>query len=102
MSRLFRKLFVSLALSLALTTGALATGPWHATGQNTAGWKFMSPDERIEHQRRMRSFDTYQECKTYQAEHHARMNERALREGVILERKNQSGCEQLRRRGRLN
>lgn len=102
MSRQVCNIIASLIFGLASVTNAWATGPWHATGQNTAGWKFMNPDERIEHQRRMRSFDTYEECKTYQAEHHARMAERALREGVILERKNQSRCEQLRRRGRLN
>ncbi|MDO8208225.1 MAG: hypothetical protein Q7T38_10490 [Gallionella sp.] len=102
MSRQVCNIIVSLIFGLVLVTNAWATGPWHATGQNTAGWKFMTPDERIEHQRHMRSLDTYEECKTYQAEHHARMAERARREGVILERKNQSRCEQLRSRGRLN
>ena len=61
----------------------------------------MTPDERIEHQRRMRSFESYEECNAYQAEHHALMAERALREGVTLKRKTESGCEQLRQRGSL-
>lgn len=101
MSRLFRNAFVSLLLVSVLIPGAWAAGPWHAAGRNTAGWQFMTPDERIEHQRRMRSFETYEECSAYKAEHHARMAERALREGFVLERKTESGCEQLRRRGRF-
>lgn len=102
MSMRSHQIFVLLAFSLALAMNAWATGPWHAVGENTAGWQFMTPDERVEHQRRMRSFETYEECKTYQAEHHARMAERALREGVVLERKAKSGCEQLRQRGKFN
>lgn len=102
MSRQVRNFFVSLIFGLALVTNSWASGPWHATGRNTAGWQFMTPDERIEHQRRMRSFETYEACKTYQAEHHARMAERARGKGVVLERKNETGCEQLRRRGKLN
>lgn len=96
-----RNVLIPLLLGIALIPGAWAAGPWHAAGQNTSGWQFMTPDERIEHQRRMRSFETYEECSAYQAEHHARMAERALREGVALERKAESGCEQLRQRGRL-
>ena len=84
---------------LALISSAWAAGPWHAVGQNTSGWQFMTPDERIEHQRRMRSFKTYEECSAYQSEHHARMAERARQGGVILERKTESACEQLRLKG---
>lgn len=92
---------LALILNFVLVSGAWASGPWHAAGQNTAGWQFMTPDERIEHQRRMRSFESYEECRSYQAEHHALMAERALRKGVNLERKTESGCEQLRQRGNL-
>lgn len=101
MSRRFSRALVALLLNFVLVAGAWAAGPWHAAGPNTAGWQFMTPDERIEHQRRMRSFESYEECKSYQAEHHARMAERALRQGVVLERKAESGCEQLRQRGNL-
>ncbi|OGS94970.1 MAG: hypothetical protein A3H31_04685 [Gallionellales bacterium RIFCSPLOWO2_02_FULL_57_47] len=87
-----------LLLNFVLITGAWAGGPWHAASPNTAGWQLMTPDERMEHQRRMRSFESYEECSAYQTGHHARMAERALREGVVLERKAESGCEQLRKR----
>jgi hypothetical protein len=61
----------------------------------------MRPDERIEHQRRMRSFETYEECKAYQAEHHAQMAARARQQGVELRPRPESGCEQLQRRGQF-
>ena len=89
-----------LALML-LVSGACLAGPWRAGANNSAGWQFMSPDERVEHQRRMRSFTRYDECKAYQAEHHALMAERARQAGVVLEPHEDAGCEQLRARGRL-
>lgn len=92
---------LSLMLSLALPASAYASGPWHAAGKNTAGWQYMTADERIEHQRKMRSFKTYEACSAYQDEHHAQMAERALRSGVVLKRNAASGCEQLRQRGQL-
>jgi len=90
-----------LVFSFALPTCTWASGPWHAAGHNTAGWRFMTPDERVEHQRQMRSFKTLDECRAYQGEHHALMAERALRSGVVLKRKAGSGCEQLRQRGKF-
>lgn len=92
---------ILLSLCLMLSSGAVADGPWHAASQNTAGWQFMTPNERVEHQRRMRSFERYEDCRAYQAEHHALMAERAQKAGVTLEQKPNSGCEQLRSRGKL-
>lgn len=101
MSNRFCLALIALLFNFLSAAGAWAVGPWHAAGPNTTGWQFMTPDERIEHQRRMRSFGSYEECSAYQAEHHALMAERALREGVELKRKTESGCEQLRQRGNL-
>lgn len=96
---------MTMRLAAGLACLALAApsfgGPWRAEGGNTDGWQFMTPDERIEHQRQMRSFSSYADCKAYQAEHHARMAERARRAGVELQARDESGCEQLRARGRL-
>ncbi len=61
----------------------------------------MTPDERVEHQRKMRSFTTFEACRAYQVEHHAKMAERALHSGVTLMRNVGSGCELLRLRGQL-
>jgi len=76
-----------------------AAGPWHAAEQNTTGWSFMTPDERVEHQRVMRGFRTYEECRAYQEAHHTRMAARAKQAGQILVPNATSGCEQLRARG---
>lgn len=91
----------ALALALAPLADAIAAGPWRASADNTSGWSFMTPDERIEHQRRMRGFKTYEECAVYQAQHHAYLQERAARAGVVLEQKAASPCDRLRtgRRG---
>jgi len=97
-----KKMMVSLLVVGLLTiTNAWASGPWHAAKQNTTGWQYMTPNERVEHQRHMRSFETYEECKAYQSEHHALMAVRALQEGIVLKPRLGSGCEQLRQRGKL-
>lgn len=85
----------ALAFALAPLPDAIA-GPWRASAGNTSGWSFMTPDERIEHQRRMRGFNTYDECAAYQRQHHAYMAERAARAGGVLEQKAESPCDRLR------
>lgn len=76
-------------------------GPWRAGEQNVYGWQLMTPDERIEHQRRLRSFTSYDDCRAYQQAHHAEMAERARAAGVVLSPRRQSACEQLRAQERL-
>ncbi len=49
--------------------------------EHTPGWSMMSPQERTEHQERMRSMKTYEECKTYQSQHHEQMAARAKERG---------------------
>ena len=98
---ILRRAALFLQVIVQLNCGAFAAGPWRAAEQNSYGWQFMTPDERVEHQRRMRGFDSYEECKSYQVEHHAQMAERARQAGVVLTPKSHSGCDQLRTRGRL-
>jgi hypothetical protein len=86
-------------LGICLPLVALA-GPWHAGPDNSAGWRWMTPAERVEHQRRLRSFTRYDECLAYQREHHALMAERAQRSGVVLQA-HRSVCDELRDAGRL-
>lgn len=72
-------------LATALAAGAaLAGGPWRASEANTRGWQLMTPAERLEHQRRVRSFTTLAECRAYQQQHHQLMVERARQRGVPL------------------
>lgn len=98
---LSRWLVPVLVFGLGLSGVSWARGPWRAADTNTAGWRFMSPEERVEHQRRMRGFETFEACASYQAEHHAHMAERARRAGTTLRHGRPGACEQLRAQGRL-
>ncbi len=55
----------------------------------------MTPEERIEHQARMRGWRTYEECQRYRAAHHALMEERARQRGLDLPRGRRDICEHL-------
>lgn len=94
---------VALVLAGSLAAGsALARGPWMASKGNTWGWQLMTPEERIEHQNKMRSFKTYDECKAYQEEHHKQMEERAKEKGVTLPAMGaRYGCDNMKARGFL-
>ena len=81
---------------------AEARGPWAASQGNTVGWQLMTPEERVEHQNKMRGFKTYDECKAYQDEHHALMEARAKEKGVTLPTKpRRYGCDNLKAHGYL-
>jgi hypothetical protein len=87
---------------LATSGLALARGPWGANQGNTAGWQIMTPEERTEHQNKMRSFKTYDECKAYQQEHHTQMEARAKEKGVTLPVMGRRyGCDNMKKRGFL-
>ena len=47
----------------------------------TPGWSLMTPAERTEHQTRMRSMKTSEECRAYVAQTHEQMAERAKANG---------------------
>ena len=89
--------------AILTTSGlALAAGPWAADQSNTTGWQLMTPAERTEHQTRMRSFQTYEECKTYQQEQHARMETRAKEKGMTMPAMGAGyGCDNMKARGFL-
>jgi hypothetical protein len=57
-------------------------GPMGRWGSdNTPGWTMMTPQERSQHQERMRSMNNYDECKAYQTQHHEQMAARAKERG---------------------
>ena len=72
----------ALVLLLGMAGSAHAFGPWRANEGNTRGWQLMSPKERIEHQAKIRSFTSYDECHAYQVAHHRLMEERAEQMGL--------------------
>ncbi|MER2623048.1 MAG: hypothetical protein ABTS22_03830 [Accumulibacter sp.] len=92
-TRLHRVLIITLLLSL--TASAEARGPVRTSEANTRGWQLMTPEERIEHQSRIRGFKTYEVCRSYQVSHHQLMEERARERGVALPRGGRDICEHL-------
>ncbi len=73
-----------------------------ADNDNTQGWSLMTPQERTEHQSKMQSFKTYDECTAYQATHHNAMVTRAKEQGVTTPTMTSgSGCDNMKARGFL-
>jgi len=66
---------------------------------NTPGWSLMTPEERTEHQTKMRAVKTYDECKALQTEQHAAMEIRAKEQGVTLPVPRQNGCDRMKAKG---
>jgi len=89
-----RVLIVTLLLSVA--AAAHARGPVRASEGNTRGWQLMTPEERIEHQAKIRGFTTYEACRSYQVSHHQLMEERAKQRGMALPQGRRDICEHLR------
>jgi hypothetical protein len=92
--------FGAWALAFALGSGlwigdAGAAGPWRADAHNIAGWNLMTPDERLEHQRRLRSTHTLRECRLYDADHRRHVEERARRRNAVVAPRSGSACDQL-------
>lgn len=52
--------------------------------RNSPGWSMMTAQERQEHQTRMSSFTSYDECKAYLDQHHQDMMARASSRGRTL------------------
>jgi hypothetical protein len=50
----------------------------------TPGWSMMTPQERQEHQSKMRSMSSYDECKAYTDQHHQTMVARAQAAGSAV------------------
>ncbi len=94
---------LALAVTTVFTAGSVfAQGRWAADAGNTRGWQLMTPEERVEHQNKMRGFTTYDECKAYQEAHHQAMEARAKEKGVTLPATAGGyGCDNMRARGFL-
>lgn len=83
-------------LSLLYMDSVFARGPWRANEGNTTGWYLMSPEERIEHQAKIRGFRSYEVCHAYQLEHHRLMAARADEKGLQLPTDRRDFCAHLR------
>ena len=90
----------TIAITVALLCGAPAghaDSPWRASGANTRGWQLMTPEERIEHQSRVRGFTDYAACEAYRTRHHDLMAERASQRGLTLPDGERDFCDRLNR-----
>jgi hypothetical protein len=74
---------------------ACSAAPRRADANNTRGWQLMTPEERIAHQAKIRSFEDYAACRTYQVAHHRLMEERARQQGRTLSSEQRDFCDYL-------
>lgn len=64
----------------------------------TPGWMLMTQQERNEHRDRMHSMKTYEECKSYQDQHHEQMAAKAKeRGGKALAQPRRDACSGLKK-----
>lgn len=90
MKELGTSLLGLLAMSVALAQpgppGAPdGRSPGPVTGPRvTPGWSMMSAEERREHHEKLAAMRSYDECRSYLDEHHARMAERARARGAAM------------------
>jgi hypothetical protein len=80
--------------------GGMPGAGWRAGQGNTPGFALMSDQERMDHQNRMRSLRSYDECLAYVGEHHAQMAVRAQARGIALPAP-RNPCDMMQRRGRI-
>ena len=90
------KFITALVIGLLLIGTSSARGPWSASESNTRGWQLMSPEERIDHQAKIRSFTKLEECRSYQVSHHQLMEERAQQRGLALAGSGRDICDHLK------
>jgi len=72
---------------------------WHWNADSVPGWQFMTPEERTEHQNKMHSFKTYDDCEAYHKEHRGLMEQRAKDQGVALAPPRTDPCKMMKTRG---
>lgn len=87
---------IVVTLLLVSAGPSFGRGPWHANASNTPGWQLMTPQERLEHQARVRGFTNYDECRAYQLRHHQLMEERAMQHHLALAGEGRDFCARLK------
>lgn len=92
---------VTLALAMTIAAAEAQAWRWHGNQQNTYGWQLMTPQERADHQAKLRSFTDYAACKEYVDGHHAKMEERAKEKGMTPPVVRRNPCDVMKARGTL-
>lgn len=101
MKRVITTIALGLVISLSVSTAFAKPWRWSCNQRNTPGWQLMTPQERLEHQTKLRSFTDYSACKEYVDEHHKQMEERAKEKGVSIPVMRQNPCDRMKARGLL-
>jgi hypothetical protein len=94
----------AITLLTAMVAGPVLAQPgngprYNWNKDNTPGWTLMTPQERSEHQAKMRAAKTYDECKAIQEEQHKTMEARAKEKGVTLHAPRRNGCDVMKAKG---
>ncbi|GAM08335.1 hypothetical protein OR1_00606 [Geobacter sp. OR-1] len=93
---------IAILVAAIFVSSAMAK-PWRWQGNqnNTYGWQLMTPEERTEHQTKLRSFTDYNACKEYVDEHHKQMAERAKEKGITPPVMRRNPCDKMKDKGIL-
>ncbi len=100
--KIIKTTLIATFVAVLLASTAMAK-PWCWTGnqRNTYGWQLMTPQERTEHQIKLRGFTEYNACKEYVDEHHKQMEERAKEKGIATPLVKRNPCDLMKARGIL-
>jgi hypothetical protein len=94
---------VAATLLLTMLVSLSYAEPWRWRGnqKNTYGWQLMTPEERNEHQAKLRGFIEYEACKQYIDDHHNLMVQRAKEKGIAPPAMRRNPCDTMKAKGVL-
>jgi hypothetical protein len=101
MKRIVTTMISTLLLAALASTAYAKPWRWQGNQDNTYGWQLMTPQERTEHQTKLRSFTEYAACKEYVDEHHKQMEERAREKGIAPPVMRRNPCDTMKAKGVL-
>ena len=92
---------ILIALLLFAIPPAAHAFPTFATGEGFRGAELMTPEERHAHVERIRSMQTFAECRSYVDAHDAEIERRAGEQRFVLPHRVGDPCEVMRFFGRI-
>jgi len=104
------KMLAALAAAMFVTASLAQPAPgmggpgggwkgWAWDSETVPGWKLMTPEERTEHQNKMRSMQSYEQCEAYHKEHRQLMEQRAKDKGLTMATPRKDPCDMMKARG---
>lgn len=101
MKRIFIAIFATFVFAILVSISYASPWRWQGNQRNTYGWQLMTPEERTEHQTKLRGFTDYNACKEYVDEHHKKMEERAKEKGITPPIMKRNPCDTMKAKGML-